>query len=146
MTESVREKLAKDIELVLADIRDPQIVKVTREPFAVEELAITQFPAILVSTGLETRETVSMHTAGIRQGMITYDLRAFVRGNQLDTKRNAIIEAIEEQLDSDRYRDQTGSVVLNSQITNIEVIDRQPPLAEVLITFEVDYVFTRGTT
>ena len=55
-----------------------------------------------------------------------------------------MLEALEEQLEKDRYFDLRTSGVLDSQITNIEVIDRMPPLAEILIRLEVRYNYTRG--
>ena len=82
---SIRESLAKDIVTTLKEIEDPKPILVTREPFDVEKLAITQFPSILVQTGDEEKETVTMgmSNAGIRTGQITYNLRCFVRGNEL---------------------------------------------------------------
>lgn len=142
---SVRNTLAENIVEVLKDIRDPRPVLVTREPFDVEKLAITQFPALLIQTGVEERDTETMHTAGIRRGTIAYNIRGFVRGDELDRKRNELIEAIEEKLDSDRYREQGKSVVQNSQITNIEVVERLAPLAEFVMTYEITYYFVRGT-
>ena len=83
-------------------------------------------------------------SAGIRQGDITYTIRAFVRGNELDSKRNNIIEAIEEALDADRNRGKSSRQVLDTQIASIEVIDRLPPISEVVLTVNVRYIFTRG--
>lgn len=145
MTQNYRELIAQDIADVLENMDEPRLALVTRQPFNVEELAITQFPAVLVTTGTETRETVSMHTAGIRSGEILFNVRGFVRGTELDTLRNNLIERIEEALDSDRYRNLTGSRVRNSQVETIEIVERQPPLAEFNIVFRVDYWFTRGT-
>ena len=141
---SIRNDLADNIVEVLKDIRSPRPVLVTREPFDVEKLAITQFPAILVQTGIEDRDTETM-AAGLRRGTITYNLRGFVRGTELDKKRNELIEAIEEKLDSDRYREKGGTVVQNSQITRIEVIDRLAPLAEFVMDYEITYYFRRGS-
>lgn len=142
---SNRNDLADNIVEVLQDIREPRPVLVTREPFDVEKLAITQFPAILVQTNNETRNTETMASGGFRQGTIIYNIRGFVRGNELDRKRNELIEAIEEKLDSDRYRGKTTSTVQNSQVTNVEVIERLAPLAEFVISYEVDYLFVRGS-
>jgi len=142
---SIRNDLADNIVEVLKDIRDPRPVLVTREPFDVEKLAITQFPAILIQTGVEDRDTETMHTAGVRRGTITYQIRGFVRGTELGKKRNDLIEAIEEKLDSDRYREKTKSVVQNSQITRVEVIERLAPLAEFVMDYEINYYFVRGS-
>lgn len=142
---SIRNDLADSIVEILQDIRYPRPVLVTREPFDVEKLAITQFPAILVQTGSEERDTETMHTAGVRRGTIQYLLRGFVRGTELDKKRNELIEAIEEKLDADRYRGKETSVVQNSQIIQVDVVERLSPLAEFTMTYEITYYFTRGT-
>jgi len=142
---NTRELIAVDIVERIREIETPRPILVTRDPFNVEELAITQFPAVLITTGTEDRDTVSM-AVGLRQATINYAIRCFVRGIDLDTRRNNMIEAIEESLDVDRYRDLGNSRVLNSQVSSIEVVERQSPLAEVIITFSVTYVFTRGTT
>ena len=140
---SLRNDFAENIVDVLKDMADPKPVLVTREPFDVEKLAITQFPAILINTFNETRADYSM---GIkRQGTITYIIRAFVRGNELDRKKNDIIERIEETLDTDRSRDSSRKD-MKTQVTFIEVVDRLPPLGEVAITVEVRYLYTKGTT
>jgi methyl coenzyme M reductase subunit C len=140
---SLRNDFAENIVDVLKNMADPKPVLVTREPFDVEKLAITQFPAILINTFNETRADYSM---GIkRQGTITYIIRAFVRGNELDKKKNDIIERIEETLDTDRSRDSSRKD-MKTQVTFIEVVDRLPPLGEVAITVEVRYLYTKGTT
>jgi hypothetical protein len=54
------------------------------------------------------------------------------------------MEAIEEALDSDRYRGLLSSGVIDSQITRLEIVDRQPPLAEFAITYVVRYNYVRG--
>ena len=141
---SIRETTAKDIVIVLSQILDPKLVLVTREPFEPEKLAITQFPSVLITSRDEEKNTVTMGapTNGIRMGTITYEIRGFVRGNELDAKRNDLIESIEEALDLDRYRNQPGTII-NSQVTNIEIIDRLPPLAEFMITYVVNYQHRR---
>jgi hypothetical protein len=142
---SLREDIVDNIVTTLQNIADLQPVLVTREPFDVEKLAITQFPAILISSVNEERTSETM-SAGIRQGVIAYNIRAFVRGTEIDKKRNNLIEAIEEALDADRNRGQASSVVQDTQIASIEVVDRLPPLGEVVLTVNVRYVFTRGQT
>lgn len=144
---SIRETTAKDIVIVLREIAEPRPVLVTREPFDPEKLAITQFPAILVVSRDESKEsrTMGLPNAGIREGTIEYEIRGYVRGVELDTRRNDLIEAIEEALDQDRYRNQAGSVI-DSQVTNIEIIDRLPPLAEFVITYAVRYFHKRTAT
>jgi hypothetical protein len=145
---SLREKIVVYLESALKQIPDPRLVWVTREHFDAEKLAITQFPAVLVSFANEDRETITMGASnlGFRQGTIEFVLRGFVRGQELDRQRNTLIEAIEEHLDQDRTLGLREQGVMDSQITAIEVVDRLPPLAEVLITFTVNYRYNRGQT
>lgn len=140
---SIREDIVNDIVTTLKEIKDLKPALVTREPFDVEKLAITQFPAVLINSTNEERTTETMR-AGIRQGTIVYTIRGFVRGNDIDKKRNDLVEAIEEALDADRNRGQNSSVVQDTQVASIEVVDRLPPLGEVVLTVNVRYVFTRG--
>jgi hypothetical protein len=143
---SLRESIAQATELALKEIRDPRPILVTREPFEVTELAITQFPAILITSRDETRESVSMGGRGLgrRSGTISMDIRGFVRGTELDRRRNELIEAIENALDLDRYLGLQSLGVLDSQVATIEVIDRMSPLAEVRLVYDVDYNYLRG--
>jgi hypothetical protein len=145
---SLREQITTTLVTRFQEIEDPLIALATREPIDVEKLAITQFPAILVTFAVETRETVTMGMSGIgqRMGELAFDLRGFVRGAELDQKRNDLIEAIEEQLELDRYLGLANSGVLDSQITEIEVIPRLAPLAEVRLRLVVRYSYMRGAT
>lgn len=144
---SLRETCVQAVELALKSIRDPRSVWITREPFEPEKLAITQFPAILVATRDETRSTVSMGSQGVgrRTGEIIVDVRGFVRGTELDRRRNELLEAIEQAIDQDRYLGLKASGVLDSQIILIEVIDRIPPLAEFRAELQIRYNYVRGS-
>jgi hypothetical protein len=83
--------------------------------------------------------------AVLRQGVIQYTIRAFVRGGgvALDKLKNDIIERIEETLDLDRTRGTNNRNML-TRVTQITVPDRLAPLAEVQITVEVRYVYNKG--
>ena len=148
MAQNLREQIADNIVTVLKDCDDPRPVLVTREPFLAQELAITQFPAILITPTVEERETITMGAPGVgrRSGTLDITIRGFVRGVELDRKRNDLIERIEEQLDSDRYRELKPQGVLDSQVVTIEIIERQPPLAEFTILFRVRYNYLRTAT
>jgi hypothetical protein len=145
---SLRNNIVQEVERVLKEIEEPRIALITREPFEVSELAITQFPALLLTFAEETRETITMgqQSFGRRQGTIVVNIRAFVRGTELDRRRNEIIEAIEEQLEHDRNLNLKAQGVQDSQIINIEVINRLQPLAEVSINLQVRYNYLRGAT
>lgn len=143
MTQNLREQLVVHTIETLENMDDPRPVFVTREPFEADKLAITQFPAILVSFASEEKELLTMGDGGIKNGTITLNVRGFVRGNELDQKRNELITAIEEALETDRYRELQSSGVRDTQITTIDVVDRLPPLAEILISVEIQYLYRR---
>jgi hypothetical protein len=136
---SIRESVIENIVDVLRDMDDPKPNLVSREPFDVEKLAITQFPAILVQSGTEVRTDTAMNK---RFGTISYTIRAFVRGTEVDKKKNEIVERIEETLDTDRLRG-TALTSMRTQVVSIVPIDRLAPLGEVVITAEVEYKYTR---
>lgn len=142
---SLREDISKQIVTTLWSMESPRPILVTREPFEPEKLAITQFPAILVQMLEEERETISMgaKNVGRRMGTVRYNIRGFLRGVELDTQRNDLIEAIERALDTDRNLGLRTNGVGDSQITRIEVVQRLAPLAEISITFEVNYNYLR---
>jgi hypothetical protein len=148
MAQNLREQISDNIITVLSDIDDPRPVLVTREPFNVLEIAITQFPAILITPTNEERETITMGLSGQgrRLGTLDFTIRGYVRGNELDRKRNDLIERIEESLDSDRYRALINQGVIDSQVVTIDIVERQPPLAEFAITYRVRYNYVRSQT
>lgn len=140
---NLREQIVTDIIDSLKEMDSPRPVLVTREPFEVDKLAITQFPAILVSFSSETRELLTMGPNGLKSGTIQFNIRGFVRGKELDLARNHLIQGIETTLESDRYRQKYSQGVRDSQVISIDVVDRMPPLAEILITLEVGYTYRR---
>jgi hypothetical protein len=139
---STRETVIENIVSLLKDMDDPKPILVSREPFDVEKLAITQFPAILVQSGDEIRFDTAMKS---REGQINYVIRSFVRGVELDKKKNEIVERIEETLDADRKRG-TTNFSMKTQVISVIPVDRLAPLGEVLVTVQVQYKYPRGTT
>lgn len=142
---SARENIAKNIEKQLQTMTNPQPGLVSRKYFDFTKIAITQFPAILVTTNNETREDIGMD---LRRANLVVTLRCFVRGNELDTLKNEIIERVEEQLETQRGRDIDLSANnihnVTTRISAIEVIEREIPLAEVIITVNVLYTYKKG--
>ena len=147
MNTSLRERIVKNTVITLTQIQDPAVVLVTREPFDVEKLAITQFPALLVYFNTELRQSVSMGglNVGRRTGTMVLDIRGFVRGTEIDTLRNTLIAAIEDALDSDRYLGLQSEGVLGSQITEVTVVPRLAPLGEISVRYEIAYNYVRGS-
>jgi len=142
---SARENVAINMVEQLTNMTDPAPGLVSRKYFDVTKLAITQFPAILLITANETREDVSMD---LRQGVIQYQLRCYLRGTELDTLRNEIIERIEETLETQRGRNvslNSGNIHnVTTRVSNIELVTRELPLAEVVVTVEVTYTYKKG--
>jgi len=146
---SNREDIVKDIEEVLGDMDNPKARLITREPFDLDKLALTQFPALLITAGNETREDNSM--GGNRRGVLEVNIRGFMRSDgrqgfvqSVDQKRNELIERIEETLNTNRDRELGATRAATTHVTSIEVIDRTPPLGEFVMIAEVQYSFTKG--
>ena len=145
---SKREDKAANIITVLDAVTSPiELKKITREPFEPEQLADPQFPALYISTGDEVREDFSLGdtAAGKRSGTIDYVLVGYVKGTEtnLDTKRNQLIEVIEETLDADRTR--SGNA-LETKIVEVSSDEGTLyPLGGVRIVVRVFYEFVRGT-
>lgn len=140
---SKRELIAKNIEQVLKDARDPKPIYVTRETLDVENLARSQFPAIFITTQNETREPLSLNgNSGSRFASIFFVITCYVTGGVLDTLRNDIVERVEEALVADVTR---NSNALDTQVIEVLVNnDVEPPFGEVSVTVRVDYTYKRG--
>ena len=142
---SARENIAINIFEQLENMTDPAPNHISREIFDVQKLAITQFPAILLVTANEDREDI---TSTERLGSIQFQLRCYVRGTQIDTLRNEIVERIEETLEVSRNRDLTLTATnihnVSTQVIGIEVVDREPPLGEVIVNVNVRYTYKKG--
>ena len=142
---SAREDILKRLEKVLANMTNPGPGKVSRDFFDFEKLAITQFPAILIVPLNESREDISMDE---RRGVMDVSMRCFVRGEGIDTRRNDIIRNIEESLETERNLSitsvETGTHIVSTQITNVQVIERQPPIGEVTVVATITYHYRKG--
>jgi len=148
---SVRENIATNIVQALQGITNPGVVLVSRNPINTTDLAITQFPAIVVRTTSEERDDATQGTNGLRLAEKDYNIIGFVRANSsetttnnnIDTQRNALIEAIEEKLEEDRTR---NNQALNSFVATVSVDDGTIfPIGRVDITYRCTYKYTRGT-
>tara|TARA_R100000734_G_scaffold19025_1_gene17571 strand:- start:1704 stop:2162 length:459 start_codon:yes stop_codon:yes gene_type:complete len=150
---STRELIAQNIIEVLSDMEPPRPVLITREPFDIDKLAITQFPAVVVESGNEVREDIAMK--GYRRGTIDFQIRGFVRSDSrnthiisVDAKRNALIERLEEELNDDRMRgvDSAGEgFSVTTRVREITIQPRTPPLGEFLMVVEVRYNMRKGS-
>ena len=146
---SLREDIASNIINTLDAVTSPiEFKKITREPFKVEELADPQFPALYITTSDETREDFALgdYSTGKRSGTIDFIIVGYVKGTEtnIDTKRNQLIEVIEETLDTDRtrggYAKETKIIEVNSDEGTFY------PLGAIRIVVRVFYEFVRGTS
>ena len=148
---SKRESIVSNIVDSLKTINSVKMGSVTREPAFRNEnefyaLARTHFPHVIVTSGNEQREDITMGSSSLRGATLTVDLICFVKASDksIDESMNALIEAIEEKLDVDRSRDENA---LNTEIR--EVVMGAPiehPYGSCTISVEIEYTFTRGAT
>lgn len=140
---SKRESIASNIVSTIDGIS--AVNYVTREPFDFDKLSNAQFPAVLVETGAESRNDITIGKSDItRDCSIEYRLIGYVKGTSIDTARNQLAEQIEEALDIDRTR---GGFALDTQVATIETDEGSiHPIGGVIVTVRVNYQFTRGAT
>lgn len=138
---SKRESIAASVVTALEAVT--QIKFVTREPFDFTKLSNAQFPAVIVQTGQETRDDVTIGGSNItREGSIDYQIIGYVKDTAIDTARNTLVEYIEEALDTDRTR---GGYALDTQVVSVETDEGSiSPIGGVIVTVRVLYNFTRG--
>jgi len=140
---SKRNDITNNIVTVLTDSSDPKPSYVTREVIEVEKLARAQFPAVVVKSGDETRTEFTMGSpAGSRRAIFNVICDCYVTGTDIDRQRNDIAERVEEALVADITR---GGNALDTRLTELaidEAIDTRFGL--ISLTFEVDYIYTRG--
>lgn len=140
---SIRESIAENLVTTLGNVSEIKLV--TRQPFDFDRIAVSQFPAALITTGVETRNDITIGGSEInREATITYIIEGYSKSTNLDSARNQMAELIEEALDVDRTR---GGYALDTQVVSVEVDDGSiQPYSAVRVSVEVMYTFTRGTT
>lgn len=140
---SIRNDITNNIVAVLKDTTDPKPIFVTRETIDPSELARSQFPAVVVVTGDETRrESTMLESIGTRNSVLNIICQCYVTGTNIDLQRNDIIERVEEALEVDRTRNGVASDTRLAEVAIDEAIDKRFGLAT--MTFEVEYFYTRG--
>ena len=143
---SVRENIATNVVSVISGITSPAVRKVSRQPFPLEELAQSQYPAILVQTQQETKEDQELGSgAKTRLCTLEFLIQCYIKGSDtnIDTARNTLATAIETALESDITR---GGNALDTQITEIETDAGQLfPIGAVNMTISVLYEHQSGT-
>ena len=117
---SKREDIASHIVSTILTISSPSIKKCTRQPFPLEELAESQYPAVLVQTQEETKEDQELGSgAKTRIATLEFLITGYVKGveSNIDTARNNLASAIETQLESDITR---NNKALDTEVISLE--------------------------
>jgi hypothetical protein len=140
---SSREIIVQDIVQLLTHADDPRFGLVSREPFDITQLSRQQFPAIYVSTADEQRRDLTQGArGGMREGRLEIQLIGYVSGTEIDSKRNDLIERVEEVLDFDRTRDgRAYSTQLMEILVDSTIVQ---PFGRVEMLIEVIYTYQRG--
>lgn len=141
---SRRELIIRDIVDTLKDQQRVRFGTVTRDPgIEIQDLANTAFPAVVVASGSETRESITqMGASQRRQATMTVNITVWVNTNsRADSLRNELIEHIEELLDVDPTR---SGEAFDTQLIEIEPGDDTAPYSSMELVFAIPYVYTKG--
>ena len=117
---SKREDIAGHIVSTISGISSPSIKKITRQPFNLEELAQSQYPAVLVQTQSEEKEDQEIGSgAKSRIGNLEFLITGYIKGTEdnIDTARNNLASAIETELESDITR---NNKALDTEVISLE--------------------------
>ena len=143
---SVREDIASNIVTVIDAISSPDIRKVSRQPFPLEELSQQQYPAVLVQTIEETKEDSELGSgAKTRINVLEFGITGYVKTNDdnIDTARNDLASAIETALEADVTR---NSNALDTEVLSIETdAGTLFPYGAILMTIRVMYEHQSAT-
>lgn len=141
---SRRELIIRDVVDTLKNQQTVRFGMVTRDPgIDIAELANTAFPAVVVQSGSETRESITQLGAiQQRQATMLVNIQVWINSNsRADSQRNELIEKIEELLDVDPTR---GGEAFDTQLTEIEPGEDVTPYSSMTLVFTIPYVYTKG--
>ena len=141
---STRELIIRDIVDTLKNQQSVRLGTVSRDPgLEIQDLAKTAFPAVIVESGSEIRESITQMGAGQqRQATMSVNMSVWIGSNaQADSQRNDLIEKIEELLEVDTTR---GGVAIDTQLVEIETGTDTAPYASMRLIIQVQYIYTKG--
>ena len=141
---SRRELIVRDIVDTLKNQQTVRLGTISRDPgLEIADLANTAFPAVIVESGSETRESITQLGAlQQRQATMSVNITVWVNTNaRADSLRNEVIEAIEELLDQDPTR---GGNAFDTQLIEIETGTDTAPYSSMNLIFTIPYVYTKG--
>lgn len=141
---SKRELIVRNIVDTLKNQQTVRLGTVTRDPgIELQDLAQTAFPAVIVESGSETRESITqMGSSQQRQAVMSVNVSVWLNSNaQADSQRNDLILAIEELLEVDTTR---GSVAIDTQLVEVETGTDTAPYTSMNLIFQIPYIYTKG--
>jgi hypothetical protein len=141
---SKRELIIQDIVETLKNQQTIRLGTVSRDPgLELQDLAKTAFPAVIVESGSEIRESITqMGSAQQRQATMSVNMSVWIGSSaQADSQRNDLIEKIEELLEVDTTR---GGQAIDTQLVEIETGTDTAPYASMNLIFQVQYFYTKG--
>ena len=117
---SKRENIASNVVSTISGMSSPSIKKISRQPFPLEELAQSQYPAVLVQTQEETKEDQAIGSGSqTRVNNLEFLITGYVKGSEsnIDTARNNLASAIETELENDITRNNNA---LDTEVISLE--------------------------
>lgn len=141
---SKRELIVRNIVDTLKNQQTVRLGTVTRDPgIELQDLAQTAFPAVIVESGSELRESITqMGSAQQRQATMSVNVSVWINSNaHADSQRNDLIEAIEELLEVDTTR---GNQAIDTQLVEVETGTDTAPYTSMNLIFQIPYIYTKG--
>lgn len=142
---SNRELVVRDILETLRFQQTVQLGTVTRDPgIDIVQLANTAFPAVIVESGSELRESITQGgSLQQRSSVMSVNITVWINsgGVQADTQRNDLLQAIENLLDADPTR---GGAAYDTQLIEVQTGTDVAPYSSLQLVFEVKYIYTKG--
>lgn len=143
---SNRELVVRNIVETLRFQQTVQLGTVTRDPgIDIVELANTAFPAVIVESGSELRESITQGgSLQQRQSVMSVNITLWINSKSAaaDTMRNDLVEAIENIIDADPTR---GGAAYDTQLIEVQTGNDVSPYSSLQLVFEVKYIYTKGS-
>jgi len=142
---SNRELIARNVVETLKNQQSVRFGTVTRDPgIAIQDLAQTAFPAVIVESGNETRLDITTRgPTATRQSIMEVNISVWTNStNSVDSFRNDLVAGIEDLLESDRSR---GGNAIDTQLVSVTTNNQETaPYFSMELVFEIQYFYTKG--
>jgi len=136
------------VQNIMETLRDQQVVElnhITRDPgFELADLANTAFPAVLVQSGNESRNSITQGGPGAtRQCIMEVNITVWTNSlKSVDTIHNNLLDDIETVLEVDATRG--GNAQDTELVTAITGTGDTAPYQSFTMVFEIPYLYTKG--